>query len=88
MGVENDWKGYVNLGVIEGQLGNPAGEIKYYLRALKLKPDSPDLWNNLATVYIDTGETDKARVILTRLLRRNPNFDAARANLQLISPAP
>lgn len=88
MGVENDWKGYLNLGVIEGQLGHSEGEIKYYLKALRLKPDSPDLWNNLATVYIDTGETDKARVILTRLLRRYPDFSAARENLRRIPAAP
>lgn len=84
MGVENDWKGYVNLGVVEGQLGNKEMELCYYKKAVQLKPDSPDIWNNLAAAYIDRKEYDKARTILTRILRRDPGFVAARENLSRI----
>ncbi len=87
MGVENDWKGFANLGVIEGELGNTEAEIDYYLKALRLEPDSPDLWNNLATVYIEQEDYDKARVILTRILRKYPGFTAAAENLRRLPPS-
>lgn len=84
MGVENDWKAYSNLGVIEGRLGNKDMELQYYFKALQQKPDSTDLLNNIAAVYIEKKEYGKAEKILTKILSMEPDFSDARRNLDIL----
>ncbi|MGE0268958.1 MAG: tetratricopeptide repeat protein [Candidatus Omnitrophota bacterium] len=85
MGVENDWKAYTNLGVIEGLSGNKDMELKYYLKALEQKPDSTDLLNNIAAVLIEQKEFSRAESILKNILTIDPHFKEAHNNLELLN---
>lgn len=84
MGVENDWKAYSNIGVIEGLLGNKDLELKYYLKALEQKPGSTDLLNNIAAVYIERKEYSRAEENLLKVLAIEPNFKEAQDNLKIL----
>lgn len=84
MGVENDWKAYSNLGVIEGLKGNKEMELQYYFKALQQKPDSMDLMNNIAALYIEKQEYTKAEEILLKILSIEPNFTEAKRNFDIL----
>jgi Tfp pilus assembly protein PilF len=51
---------------------------KYYLKALKINPDDPRIANNLASLYLDMGEWDKAiqyfKMANANLLFNNPEM--------------
>ena len=44
-------------------------------------PELPEPYNNLAVIYADRGELDKARNLLESAVRANPLFTAAHENL-------
>jgi tetratricopeptide (TPR) repeat protein len=72
------------LGVIEGLLGNKEMELQYYYKALQQKPDSMDLMNNIAALYIEKKEYTKAEKLLTRILTAEPNFAEAKRNFAIL----
>jgi tetratricopeptide (TPR) repeat protein len=62
------------LGVIEGMQGRPAEARTLLERAARLRPDNPELSNNLALACIKLGDLAAAERVLHACLRRLPQF--------------
>ena len=54
-----------------------------YERALKLKPDYPEAYNNIGIVMKDCGRLDKAMVCYRKSLRLKPDFSKVHSDLLL-----
>jgi len=56
---------------------------RFYRKALRLAPDKGDIYNNLAWVFIDTGELEKAKEEIDKALavKRNPFYLDTLANI-------
>ena len=67
-GYRRDWKTYTNLGVIENALGNPEEAKRFYFIALKLMPGAPGPKNNLAAIYMENGQIEKAEKLLLEIV--------------------
>ncbi len=59
---------------------------EFYLRAFELKPDSADIANNLAYVYMVEGDIRKSYELYKKALEINPAYETAKKNLQSILP--
>jgi len=55
-----EWEKEKNLGNEEYKSKNFQKALEYYTKALSLKPEEPLLYNNIAAVYIETKEYNKA----------------------------
>lgn len=56
-----------------------------YLEIIKQNPKELKSMNNLASIYIEEGDKDKARKLLERCLKIDPNFEYAKKNLEKIN---
>eukprot|EP00388_Colpodella_angusta_P006422 GDKJ01019000.1.p1 GENE.GDKJ01019000.1~~GDKJ01019000.1.p1 ORF type:complete len:512 (+),score=85.61 GDKJ01019000.1:32-1567(+) len=54
--------------------------------ALKLKPTSARVWFNLGVLYEHCGQIVEAEVAYNKALENDPNFDAAKARVCVVSP--
>ena len=59
---------------------------EFYMRAFELKPDSADIANNLAYVYMVKGDISKSYELYKKALEINPAYETAKRNLQSILP--
>ncbi|MBA3065104.1 tetratricopeptide repeat protein [bacterium] len=59
---------------------------EFYLRAFELKPDSADIANNLAYVYMVEKNINKSYELYKKALEINPAYETAKKNLQSILP--
>ena len=67
--------GYYNLGTCYlAKKDYPQAE-KYLTKALEFLPDNVQLYINLSTVYIDTGQADKAEEMFQRLTQLSPTAE-------------
>lgn len=57
---------------------------KAYLHALKISPKDEYLYFNLARVHFDEGDLKKAKEVVEKSLKLNPNFEAAQKMLNFI----
>jgi len=64
--------------------GEPARALEMLKRALNMKDDQPDTENRIATIYLEEGRLDKAKVILQDITKRLPQFTGARLNLGIV----
>ncbi len=64
--------------------GEPARGLEMLRRALNAKDNQPDTENKMATIYLEEGNLDRAKIILLDLARRVPNFSGARLNLGIV----
>ncbi|MBX3728619.1 MAG: O-antigen ligase family protein [Candidatus Sumerlaeia bacterium] len=64
--------GYLQLGVIEYQLGNDAQAREAFAQALVLEPDAPHILEFLAHAELKLGEVDSAREHLLRAAELDP----------------
>lgn len=55
-----------------------------YLKAIQLKPNLPELYNNLASIYVIEKDYTKAAETLTTAINSQPNIATAYANLSQI----
>jgi tetratricopeptide (TPR) repeat protein len=62
-------------------LARPAEAIKIYTRIIEERPELPEPRNNLAVLYAQQGQFDKARVTFESALRTNQVYAAAYDNL-------
>ncbi len=53
--------------------------------AVRLAPESPEIWNDLGVVYLQKGQWDDAVPALTRAVELQPNLGEAWANLGMIA---
>ena len=52
--------------------------------ALEIEPDYPMALNGMALTYMDEGRPDRAIALLRELIRKHPDFELAKQNLQAI----
>jgi type IV pilus assembly protein PilF len=64
--------------------GESARALEMLKRALNIKDNQPDTENRIATIYLDEGRFDKAKIILQDLAKRLPKFASARLNLGIV----
>ena len=64
--------------------GDPARALDMLSRALNIKDNQPDTENRIATIYLEQGRLDKAKIILKDLARKVPKFANARLNLGIV----
>ena len=64
--------------------GESARALDMLKRALNIKDNQPDTENRIATIYLEEGRLDKAKVILLDLAKRVPKFASARLNLGIV----
>ncbi|MDD5692513.1 MAG: tetratricopeptide repeat protein [Candidatus Omnitrophica bacterium] len=76
----NKARPFYNLGNAYADNGNLQEAEKAFLRAYQLKPDIENA-NNLAAIYADQGQIDKAISIWETIVARSPNFTTAHFNL-------
>jgi len=83
-GTFSDWTTYTNLGIIAGRLGDESQELNYYKKAMHLNPESPDLLNNIGTLYISLDRFSEAEKVLQKAANMEPSFLEPRKNLSVI----
>jgi Flp pilus assembly protein TadD len=66
-----------NLGVLYIKMGQVADAVAAFRYGIRAAPEDDMLYLNLGRVYIQNGERDKARALMTEWLDRNPNNQAA-----------
>jgi type IV pilus assembly protein PilF len=64
--------------------GDPGRAVTLLNKALDIRPLQPDAENKLATIYLEQGRIDKSKTILVKLVKREPEFAAARLNLGIV----
>lgn len=60
-------------GVIQCRAGRYGSALAYFSRAAELRPDKPETWNNIGTVYHELKKPAKAREYFKRALGLKPN---------------
>jgi len=68
-------------GVILSEQNKPADAIDTFTQLTQDYPELPEPYNNLAALYANRGELDKARAALESAIRLNPNYATAHENL-------
>ena len=68
-------------GVIQAESGNRPAAIATYTQLTQEYPELPEPYNNLAVLYAQQNEYDKARDALEGAVRANPNYAVAHENL-------
>jgi tetratricopeptide (TPR) repeat protein len=68
-------------GVILSEQNKPADAIDTFTKLTQDFPELPEPYNNLAALYANRGELDKARAALESAIRLNPNYATAHENL-------
>ncbi|UCF89043.1 MAG: tetratricopeptide repeat protein [bacterium] len=64
--------------------GESGRALEMLKRALNVKDNQPDTENRIATIYLEEGRLDKAKIILQDLAKRYPRFSSARLNLGIV----
>ena len=64
--------------------GDPARALDFLKRALETRPQHPDAENKMATIFLEQGNTARAKEILLDLVERIPRFSGARLNLGIV----
>ena len=72
---------YYNLGFLYEQVGGKEEAIRYYIKAVQMKPDYNQALYNLANIYRDTGNYKSAMEAYGRLIHFYPKFAGAYLNM-------
>ena len=62
-------------------LGRASEAQAIYTELTTLYPELPEPWNNLASLYVEQGNLDRAQEALQMALVANPRYETAQANL-------
>lgn len=81
---ENNTLAMYNLGVALIEQDEYEEAIKHFSRVLELNPDYPGIYNGLGIAYSYTGNLDKAELFFQRELRKKPDNQDARKNLEIL----
>ncbi|MBV5299057.1 MAG: tetratricopeptide repeat protein [Rhodoferax sp.] len=68
-------------GVILRNLGKPTEAIAIFTKLTDDYPELPEPYNNLAVLYANQGQFDKARMALEVAIRTNPSYATAHENI-------
>lgn len=83
-GDRTDWRVTAAQGTAHAKMGEHATAQKYFLAALKKKPDSASLRNNLALSYAMSGHPAKAETLLRQTIQGGFDNARVRQNLALV----
>lgn len=76
-GSPNAYPAYHLLGHIFGAMGNPREEIEHYRKAVRLKPNYPQIYFDMATAYWVSGKEKKAFLALKNTVPMASDFAVA-----------
>jgi type IV pilus assembly protein PilF len=62
------------IGVAKMMLGDLPGAIQADEEAVKLNPELPEVWHNLGSCYMETGQFEKALVSLEKVFQLGPGI--------------
>ncbi|MDF1485285.1 tetratricopeptide repeat protein [Ramlibacter sp. H39-3-26] len=68
-------------GVAQAETGKPGDAIATFTRLTEEYPELPEPYNNLAVLYANQNQLDKARSALEMAIRTNPSYATAHENL-------
>ena len=68
-------------GVAQADSGKPAEAITTFTKLTEEYPELPEPYNNLAVLYANQNQLDKARTALEMAIRTNPSYATAHENL-------
>jgi len=68
-------------GVAQSDSGKPAEAIATFTKLTEEYPELPEPYNNLAVLYANQNQLDKARTALEMAIRTNPSYATAHENL-------
>ena len=68
-------------GVAQADMGKPADAIATFTKLTEEYPELPEPYNNLAVLYANQNQLDKARTALEMAIRTNPSYATAHENL-------
>lgn len=68
-------------GVAQSKGGDLAAATSTFQALIEEYPELPEPYNNLAVIYANDGQLDKARGALEMAVRNNPNYAVAHENL-------
>ena len=68
-------------GVAQSKAGDLAAATATFQALVEEYPELPEPYNNLAVIYANEGQLDKARGALEMAVRNNPNYAVAHENL-------
>ncbi len=73
-----------DVGRIHAQQGQIIEARHNFQESLKIQPDFPTALNGLALTYMEEGKPEQAIAMLKEIIRKHPDFEPARQNLQTI----
>ncbi|MEN8006465.1 MAG: tetratricopeptide repeat protein [Candidatus Krumholzibacteriota bacterium] len=73
-----------DVGRIHAQQGQITQARENFNEALRQEPDHPMAMNGLALTYMDAGQPERAIALLRQVVRKHPDFELAKRNLQAI----
>ena len=68
-------------GVVQSEMGKMGEATSTFTRLTEDFPELPEPYNNLAVIYANNGQFDKARSALEMAIRTNPSYSTAHENL-------
>lgn len=68
-------------GVSQAESGKPADAVATFTKLTEDYPELPEPYNNLAVLYANQNQLDKARTALEMAIRTNPSYATAHENL-------
>lgn len=81
---KTDWRVLSARGTAHAKLGEHAVAQQYFSAALRKKPNTPSLLNNLALSYAMSGNAEKAEPLLRRAIKNGHDTPRVRQNLALV----
>lgn len=81
---KTDWRVLSARGTAHAKLGEHTIAQQYFAAALKKKPNTPSLLNNLALSYAMSGNAEKAEPLLRRAIDNGHDTPRVRQNLALV----
>jgi Flp pilus assembly protein TadD len=81
---ENHSESHFNLALIEQRRGMLLDAEHETLVSLRLNPDQPDARNLLGVIYAQKGETVRASLVWSELVRDQPDYQPVRTNLAIL----
>lgn len=79
----NTFEAFYNLAICFNELGLYKDAINFYISALALNPMAPEIYNNMALIYMYV-DTNKAKDFLMYALNIKPDYVEAQYNLALL----
>lgn len=84
LGYQTPEKALTIIGWAYYKKGDAGKAVDYLNRARDIRPGMPDTENKMATIYLEQGRLDKAKVILRDLVKKVPGFARARLNMGVV----